>query len=633
MRHGARPSLAPGVWISATVGAGAFYVAYNDGGYPLAARSTIAIVVWWAIVAGFALGVWPLERVTRGAAMTGVLLALFAGWDLASTTWAANTEAAVAEFDRSALYLGIYVLVVVATRKRQLHRWIDGLTIAIVAIGLVALVSRLFPGSFPSRGLPAALPSSSTRLSFPLDYWNGLGLFVALAVPLLLHDALTGGRLRRATAAGALPALGAVVYLTSSRSAVLAAVAGSLVFVLLQPRRWTALGLALAGAAGSGASIAVFASRHALVDGPLESARAHSEGRQAAGLLVLVCVLTAGLVEAGAVIGPRIPGLAQNARRLCAGALVAVAVASCAYEARSLRHFTRVPDVAAASTTSQHLLSGSGSGRWQFWKAAFDEFEASPLHGGGAGSFAEWWARHASFAYFVQDAHSLFFQTLGELGIVGLLVLVGALTSGVVVAARRLRRTSGAEQAAIAALLGTFTAYVIGASVDWMWELTAVTVVGVTALGLLAGPATLSVPAGPSPRRLVLAIAVGLAGLAIVVVEAVPLLAGVEVSASQADVRAGRMAAAEVHAAAATKIASWAASPYLQLALVEEVAGELTAARHAAAESIRRDRDDWRPWYVASRIERQLGHGDEADRDLARAKALNPRSPLVELAP
>ena len=66
---------------------------------------------------------------------------------------------------------------------------------------------------------------------------------------------------------------------------------------------------------------------------------------------------------------------------------------------------------------------------------------------------------------------------------------------------------------------------------------------------------------------------------------------------------------------------------------VEEVAGELTAARHAAAESIRRDRDDWRPWYVASRIERQLGHGDEADRDLARAKALNPRSALVDLAP
>ncbi|MFN2579357.1 MAG: hypothetical protein ABR607_16930, partial [Pyrinomonadaceae bacterium] len=54
----------------------------------------------------------------------------------------------------------------------------EGLTerpAAIAAIGVVALLSRLFPGLFPNRGLPTLLPSASTRLSFPLDYWNGLG--------------------------------------------------------------------------------------------------------------------------------------------------------------------------------------------------------------------------------------------------------------------------------------------------------------------------------------------------------------------------------------------------------------------------------------------------------------------------
>jgi tetratricopeptide (TPR) repeat protein len=311
---------------------------------------------------------------------------------------------------------------------------------------------------------------------------------------------------------------------------------------------------------------------------------------------------------------------------------VALAAGAGAFEAQALRHFTRVPDL-AATTTSRHLLSGSGSGRWQFWKAALDEFEASPLHGGGAGSFADWWARHASFSYFVQDAHSLFFQTLGELGLIGLVLLVGALATGVVVAVCRLRSAAGAEQAAIAALLGTFTAYAIGASVDWMWELTAVTAVGVAALGLLTGPATLpSAPARPR-RRLIPTVAVGLAGLAIAAVEAAPLLAGVEVSASQAAVRAGKTGAAEAHASDATRITPWAGSPYLQLALVEEAAGDLAGARHAAAESIRRDRDDWRPWYVASRIETELGDDAAAHGDLDHARALNPRSPLVDPGP
>jgi hypothetical protein len=632
LRRGARPSFAPGAWITAVVGTGVFFVAYDDGGYSLAARSTIAIVVWWTIVAGLALGAWPLERVTRGAIVTGSLLALFAGWDLASTTWAASSEGAVAEFDRSALYLGIYVLAVVAVERRRLQAWLDGLTVAIVAIGAVALVSRLFPGSFPNRGLPAELPSSSTRLSFPLDYWNGLGLFVAIAVPLLLHNALDGSRARRMAAVGVIPALGAVVYLTSSRGAALAAAAGSLVFVFLQQRRWPAFALAVAGAAGSGASVAVLGSRRTIVDGPLESAKAHAEGRQATGLIVLVCILTACVVEVGTIVAARTPALARKPRRLWVGVLVGLALGACAYEARSLRHFTRVPDLAVSSTTGGHLLSGNGSGRWQFWKAAFDEFENHPLHGGGAGSFADWWAQHASFPYFVQNAHSLFLQTLGELGIVGFLLLVGAFASGIATATRRLPHAGTAEQASIAALLGAFTAYAIGAAVDWMWELTAVTVVGVAVLGLLTGPATLPDRTAPSPRRLVSAIAIVLAGLAIVVLEVVPLLGQVEVSASQADIRAGRTGPARAHAVAATKIEPWAASPYLQLALVEEAAGRLAAARRAVTQSIRRDRDDWRPWYAASRIEARLGDGGLARHDLLRARALNPRSPLLAAA-
>ena len=299
---------------------------------------------------------------------------------------------------------------------------------------------------------------------------------------------------------------------------------------------------------------------------------------------------------------------------LAALAAVVVAGAAAAYQAQAFSDFTRPPVTAASGggdgTLDEHLLSGSSSGRWQFWTSALDEFRSAPLQGGGAGSFEAWWTRHAPFRYTIKDAHSLYLETLGELGLVGFLLLVGALAAGVAVGVRRLVGARGAERAAIAALLGTLTAYLVAAGIDWMWELTAVTLVGVCALGLLAGPATL--PAAASQRVPVahgrpLAAGLALAACALAIAEAVPLLADVELRRSQAEARAGRLAAARSHAVAATRLEPWAATPYVQLALVEERAGRLAEAAAAIERAIRRDRDDWRSWLVAARIHGRLG--------------------------
>jgi hypothetical protein len=550
----------PAIGTSAVVAAAVFYVAYEDGSYSVASRSAIAIAVWWTILAGVVARVWPVERIPKGAVVTGSLLAAFAVWDLASTAWAASAEKAYTEFDRTALYLGVYVLVVVSTDRRRRANVVDGLTAAIAAIGVAALLSRLFPGLFPNRGLSTSLPNASTRLSFPLDYWNGLGIFVALAFPLLLYWMLGGDRARRVAALALVPALGAVVYLTSSRGAVVALAGGVVVFFVAQPRLWRFFGAA----------------------------------RASRRLRVAAIVLAALLVAVG-VYGTM----------------------------RTIQHFTRLP---TGDAGGEHLLSGGGSGRWQFWTAALHEFEDSPLHGRGAGSYGAWWLQHGSFRYFVQNAHSLYLETLGELGILGFLLVVGALAAGVVVAVRRLLGSSGGERTLIAALLGTFTVYLIGAGVDWMWELTAVTLVGVFVLGLLTGPATATPGAAAfAPGRLAAAVAAVVAGT-VVLAEAVSLLTDVEVRRSQADARAGHLRLARSHAADATKIEPWAATPYVQLALVDESAGDLAAARRAIGAAIRRDDADWRTWWIAARIERRLGETAAAKSSLEHAKALDPRS-------
>src|SRR5262249_37576816 len=161
-------------------------------------------------------------------------------------------------------------------------------------------------------------------------------------------------------------------------------------------------------------------------------------------------------------------------------------LAGAVFVVRSVHSFTRLPGT--GGSVGGHLLSGGGSGRWQFWTAALDEFRRFPLHGGGAGSFAARWAQPGSFFFVDKGARSLFFETLAEVGIVGLLLLVGFLVSALVTAVRRLLAARDAARAAIASLLGAFTVYLLGAAVDWMWELTAVSAVGIAILGLLTGP-------------------------------------------------------------------------------------------------------------------------------------------------
>ena len=142
-----------------------------------------------------------------------------------------------------------------------------------------------------------------------------------------------------------------------------------------------------------------------------------------------------------------------------------------------------------APSSGEHLASTSGNGRWQFWGAAVDEFETRPLVGRGAGSYEAWWAEHGTVSYFTRRAHSFYLQTLGELGVLGgllLLALLGAATAAVV---RALRRTRGDERITVAALAAVCAGFGFAAAIDWMWELTVVSVLAMAALALVAGPA------------------------------------------------------------------------------------------------------------------------------------------------
>jgi O-antigen ligase len=286
-----------------------------------------------------------------------------------------------------------------------------------------------------------------------------------------------------------------------------------------------------------------------------------------------------------------------------------------------------------------HLLSGSGSGRWQFWAAAVEQWESAPLIGRGAGSYQAWWAEHASFSYFVRNAHSLYLEVLGELGLVGLLLLLGVFLFGGGLAARNTLRLKGEERVTSASLFGVLVAFYLAAGVEWVWQLTVVSAVGLVCLGLLSSSASAAprprVVAGGAPHvrirgasRFALGVlALGL-GWAVLCAQALPWLTDLELKASEADAAHGDGDAALRHAMNAKKLEPWAASPYLQLALVQEQRSELRAAEKSIRAAIDRTARDWRLWLVAARIQTKAGEVHFARQSLARAKALNPRSPL-----
>jgi O-Antigen ligase len=612
-----------------------FALALDGGTFGLVSRSSLAIAVWWTIGIAVALGLLPLARTRRPALITTGLLAAFVAWTGTSIAWSASAERAFNEFNRAALYLGVFVAAVLLARSDTARRLSDGTAIGIAGVALLALATRLLPESFADDAADRYAPAPQLR--YPLHYSNGLAILVGLAVPLLLRAAVFAEHaVWRSIAVGTVPPAAAVLYLTSSRGGVGVALVGAVAFIALTTRRWTAAAAATAASLGSAAAVAIVASQGALVDRP-DSVAAVAEGRRAAIGIAFVATATAAVYFLGERVLRGRPTPSPSIGWATAAAVVILSLVGVASADPAERFDTfRQPPANDSEPYSirGHLASVGSTGRWQFWQAAADQFRSAPLIGEGAGSYEAWWARSGSLAIFIVDAHSMYLETAGELGVVGLVLLVGAFGAGVIPALLALRRLSDRHRSTAAALIACFLAYALGAGIDWMWELTVVTVVGLACLGLLTQSPGWRPNGALQPGRLPLAarIAVPLLAAILVLLQWSSMLSSISVRESEAAVEAGDEIGAIAAAQDARALAPWAASPHLQLALVYEEDGQLGAALSQIREAIQRDRHDWRLWLVQARFETRMGRIAAARRSLARAAALNPRSPLFAKA-
>jgi peptidoglycan/LPS O-acetylase OafA/YrhL len=458
--------------------AGPAIVGFSSGGATDVSRlsATVAALIVLALAAAFVPGPpWPATNAGRWV-LAG--LAGFAAWTLLARSWAPSEGRADAAFELAALYLATVAAASLLLRPRAVARLAEpALALGAVAVIGYGVAGRLVPGLLEL----AASPRAGGRLDQPLTYWNAMGALAGLG--LVLATRLAGDETRpswmRAGGAAALPLLGAGLYLSFSRAAIAATIAGVLVLVVLTASRAQARAAVLAAVAtGLGiAATAPFAGVRALT-GSLELRERHG----AASLILLVA---ATLAIAGAHLiaqGRCAPGLTlpRGWRR---GATVALAVVAVLPFAAALADRSDAGSETFGASTSR--LAAAGSNRSAYWEVAIRSWTDHPLAGEGAGSFGETWLRERDIAERVRNAHSIELETASELGLVGL-ALLALIVGSAGLAARRLGREDAALAAGPSAAL---VAWLLHASVDWDWQVPAVTGVAAILAGLIVARA------------------------------------------------------------------------------------------------------------------------------------------------
>jgi hypothetical protein len=285
----------------------------------------------------------------------------------------------------------------------------------------------------------------------------------------------------RAAAAAATPLMAVGLWLTFSRGALAAAIAGLLVLVLVAPGRDQIRSIGLLFAASLPA---------VALTGPLHGVRSYVvdlTAREHQGLALLVALLVLGAAAAAAQV---LVARREQAGRLRSdpirlprgiplytGLAVMVVAGGLLVAALHERHPAASSTVGA---TSQRLGSVE-SNRYAYWKVALNVFADHPLIGDGSHSFQVDWLEQRHIADIAKDAHSLYLETAAELGIAGLIALALFL-GGVAASARRALRVDPVLAAGPVAALSVWALH---AGLDWDWEMPGVSLVAIVLMGAL----------------------------------------------------------------------------------------------------------------------------------------------------
>ncbi len=573
-------------------------------------------------------------------------LAAFAGyvaWSYLSIAWAQAPGTALQGSNRALLYLIIFALMaVIRWRPKSALIALCVFALGIGAIALV-LVSR-----FAAADQVGTLLSQG-RLQAPTGYFNAdaalftIGALISTVLasrpelPALVRGLLVGG------ASASLQ----LAVVAQSRGWLFTLPLILVITVVIVPGRLrvvaTALLPTIAAVIPVHKLLAVFSagSSHDL------AVVARSAGRESL-VLCTVMIVVATLLAWAERLAPA-PQLTTRVRRgLGLGVTLAVLIAGVT-GAVAATHGDPVGFVKRQWNGFSHptlqdahgsYFATIGSGRYDFWRVSLDAFSAHPVGGLGQDNFEDYYLPRRHTREEPLWTHSLELRLLASTGLVGFLLFSVFLGGAITAAVRARRRGPPIAQMAAAAAVLPATVWLVHGSVDWFWEIPALTG---PALGFLAmagalarEPSSEGAPeAAPPPRprraaRVVVTAAAVVGLIAVTVVLTLPYLSVREVSMAS-DIGASDPAAA-LHdlqlAADLNPLNSDAGTRAGLLALSE---AQNLVARQRFAQAIDREPGSWLPWLGTGLADSALGERASAARALRHAYSINNRQPPIKV--
>ena len=637
------------VLVPALLAVGLFvYWGEHGGGYEPTTWEPSALLVLGLLVATVAgLGLERVRGMARPLKLALGLLAAYVAFSYLSIAWAQAQGDALDGSNRALLYLLLFALFALLPWRD----WTALVTLSAFALGIgtVAVVTLARLGS--ASQIP--LLFNGARLEAPVGYINGsAALLLAAAV---LAIALAARRELPVLLRGLLLALAAAALqlsvLCESRGWLFALPIVLVLALVVTPGR-SRLRLALwalppiAGAAlALPALLDVFeqadkAPTFAATTRALVRTSAH-----AANVALLLCagVLAVGLAIAAldrrTTVSPRV---ARGANR--AGAAVAIAAALAAIAAglvlthgrpdRKIADYWNRSQSYQATTPGASRFAAVGSNRPDFWRVALTAFADHPLGGLGQDNWSAYYLRERRSDEQPRWTHSLELRLLAHTGIVGFLLFAGFLAAALTAALGGRRRAGPAASAVAAIALLPLVVWLVHGSVDWFWEIPALSGPALAFLALggasmrQVSAAAAPAPARPRRRQAALAVALGAIALLAAAAIALPYLAELEVGAASSGWPSDP-AGAFARLDRAARLNPLSSRPRLVGGVIALELGRARVAQGQFAQALARDDGDWFASFGQGLAASALGERARARAAYERARSLDPAEPLV----
>ena len=600
-----------GMWIWWALAQGAFFGTVMLPG-------SIVLFLVLALMIGFAR--FPVSP--RGPhAMAFLCFSGLAAWTALSIIWSPAQDLALDYAQRGFAYAAAFAigLLFAAALRQRMSLAVAPLLIAGAVVVLVILI-RIW-----TAGDVGGLLDEDHTLDFPLGYRNAnAGFLVMVGLVAIAFGARPHceARLRAGLAALAAAAL-ALAVVGQSRGSLIAVAAGVVMLLVAAPYRGRALLLLIV------AVLPVALLLPQLLD-PYDAASAGSssalaEMQEAAAAAAFAAVVAALVAAAIGVLEQRgagdwMPVLTPRGK-FVAWTLVALAGTGAAVVVASGPISQGVDAITSGDTSyteaeGSRFSYGGGLDRTDYWRVALQQVEDNPALGGGAGSFRSDYLLDRDADQSPRNAHSVWLENAGELGIPGFALLLGGFVFAIGGALRS--RRLGPEAATLSTVaLTAFAVWAGQASLDWSWFFGGLTAPMLALLGSAAAPAALSFEILPARVRTI--VGVGAVALALL---AVPTFISDRLALNAARDWTEDLGGAYDALDTSADLNPFADVPLLVKANIARQAGDREIALAALEEALRREPADWRGYYLAAQV---LGPSSPVGREqLDKALELNP---------